>query len=72
MTTKVTVEIENVNTETNMCVVGILERGTLSSSHVVGRGARSTFHIHGDQRVIVREATPADIQDRAASGTLGG
>ena len=71
MTTKVTILIDNVNTETNMVLVGLLENGSMGNSQVVGAGSQSTFHLHGNQRVIVREATKADISDRAASGTLG-
>lgn len=71
MTTKVTVVIEDTNTETNMVLVGLLENGSMGNSQVVSAGSRSTFYLHGDQRVLVREATKADIADRAASGTLG-
>jgi len=70
MTTKVNIEIENTNTETNMVLIGLLYNGQMDQSSVVGAGSRLTFHIHGDTRIIVREATKADIADRAASGTL--
>jgi len=71
MSTQVTVKVDNTNCDTNKVFIGLVYQNQITSSYVVSAGQELTFHVHGDTRLVVREATKLDISDRVADKPAG-
>lgn len=62
MTTKVTVEVEYTNAPTGKMVVGSGSRIAATLS-LATPPFKHEHYVHGDHRVIVREASEQDVSD---------